>query len=172
MASPAPARKLSRLNPIERRMSKFLRQPPSIRTAAAAIVTVTTLIVVVSGLLIRVLDHHEYPSIWIGMWWALQTVTTVGYGDVTPKNAAGKFVGAIVMLEGIAFLAITTAAITSTFVTRAEGERANAVSEAEGTRENHVDARFDELAAQLERLEALVRRLDQSAEPGATRPVS
>jgi hypothetical protein len=35
-----------------------------------------------------------------------------------------------------------------------------------------VDARFDELSAQLERLEALVRGLDQSAEPGATRPVS
>ena len=39
----------------------------------------------------------------------LQTVTTVGYGDVTPKDTAGKIVGAIVMLEGIAFLAIVTA---------------------------------------------------------------
>jgi voltage-gated potassium channel len=161
-------RRVSRLNPIERRMSKFLREPPSIRSAAAAIVTVTTLIVVVSGVLIRVLDHHEYPSIWIGMWWALQTVTTVGYGDVTPKNASGKFVGAIVMLEGIAFLAITTAAITSTFVARAEAERADAAAHVE----DHVDARFDELTAQLERLESLVRGLDQSGDPGATRPVS
>jgi voltage-gated potassium channel len=169
---PTPPRGIWRLNPIERRMSKFLRQPPSIRAAAAAIVTVTTLIVVVSGLLIRVLDHHEYPSIWIGMWWALQTVTTVGYGDVTPRNAAGKFVGAIVMLEGIAFLAITTAAITSTFVTRAEGERADAVAEADEGRIDRVDARFDELAAQLERLESLVRGLDQSADPGATKPAS
>ncbi len=67
----------------------------------------------------RVLDHREYPNIFIGMWWAIQTVTTVGYGDVTPKAVAGRIVAAIVMLEGIAFVAIVTAAVTSTFVARA-----------------------------------------------------
>ena len=66
------------------------------------------------------IDHREYSSIWQGMWWSLQTVTTVGYGDVTPKDTAGKIVGAVVMLEGVAFLAIITAAITSTFVTHAQ----------------------------------------------------
>ena len=76
MTTPTPRKRIAQLNPIERRMSKFLRQPPSIKSAAAAIVTVTTIIVVASGVLIRVLDHREYPSIWIGMWWALQTVTT------------------------------------------------------------------------------------------------
>ena len=42
----------------------------------------------------RVLDHKEYPNIFIGMWWAIQTVTTVGYGDVTPKAVAGRIVAA------------------------------------------------------------------------------
>ena len=60
----------------------------------------------------------------MGMWWAIQTVTTVGYGDVTPKAVAGRIVGTFVMLEGIAFLAIITAAITSTFVARAGREYA------------------------------------------------
>ena len=39
------------------------------------------------------------------MWWALQTVTTVGYGDVAPTQLVGRLVGAVVMLEGIAFIA-------------------------------------------------------------------
>ena len=74
-------------------MSKFLREPPSIRIAASLIVTATAVVVVGGGVLIRVLDHSEYPNVWVGMWWALQTVTTVGYGDVTPRHASGRFVG-------------------------------------------------------------------------------
>ena len=78
-----------RPNLIDRRMSKFLREPPSVRIAASVIVTATALVVVGGGLLIRLLDHSEYPTIWLGMWWAIQTVTTVGYGDVTPTNFTG-----------------------------------------------------------------------------------
>jgi voltage-gated potassium channel len=114
---------VSRPNPIERRMTRFLREPVSVRNAASVIVVTTLVVVVGAGVAIRILDHHEYSSIWLGMWWALQTVTTVGYGDVTPTNPTGRFVGAFVMLEGIAFLAIVTAAITSTFVARAEAQR-------------------------------------------------
>src|SRR4249919_3520183 len=127
------ARVASRPNPVERRMSKFLREPPSIRTAASVIVTATAAVVIVGGILIRVLDHSEYSSIWVGMWWALQTVTTVGYGDVTPAHPSGRIVAAFVMLEGIAFLAIVTAAITSTFVARATAEHDAATAQDELT---------------------------------------
>ena len=41
-------------------------------------------------MLISVIDREEYPDVGIGMWWALQTVTTVGYGDVTPTHVAGR----------------------------------------------------------------------------------
>ena len=67
-------------------MTRFLREPPSVRTAASVIVVATAVVVIGSGVLMRVLDHSEYPNIWVGMWWALQTVTTVGYGDVTPET--------------------------------------------------------------------------------------
>ena len=104
-------------------MNRFLREPISVRNAASVIVTATFIVVVGGGIAIRAIDHREYSSIWEGMWWSVQTVTTVGYGDVTPKDTAGKIVGVIVMLEGIAFLAIVTAAITSAFVTRAQREQ-------------------------------------------------
>jgi hypothetical protein len=149
-------RQAPRPNLMERRMSKFLREPPSIRMAASVIVTATALVVVGGGVLIRILDHSEYSNIWVGMWWALQTVTTVGYGDVTPKHASGRFVGVIVMLEGIAFLAIITAAITSSFVARAERERAVAEGADEAAFEARLDARFDDLTLRFERLEAIL----------------
>lgn len=141
-------------------MSRFLREPPSIRIAASVIVTATALIVVGGGVLIRLIDHSEYPSIWVGMWWALQTVTTVGYGDVTPKHASGRFVGVVVMLEGIAFLAITTAVITSTFVARAEQERAIAEDVEDAALERRLDARFDELERRFDRLESRFGEVD------------
>jgi voltage-gated potassium channel len=154
-------REAARPNLVERRMSKFLRQPPSIRLAAGVIVTATTIVVVGGGILIRVLDHTEYPNIWVGMWWSLQTVTTVGYGDVTPKHASGRLVGAVVMLEGIAFLAIITAAITSSFVARAEREQALAEGKDEAAFEARLDARFDELTARFDRLEAMLGEEEQ-----------
>ncbi len=140
-------------------MTRFLREPVSVRNAANVIVTATATVVVAGGILMRVLDHDEYPNIWRGMWWALQTVTTVGYGDVTPTHTSGRIVAAFVMLEGIAFLAILVAAITSTFVGRAEHEREQAEAAEEESSEQRIDARFDDLAARLERVEAMLARL-------------
>ena len=130
-------------------MSKFLREPPSVRLAAGVIVTATALVVVASGVLMRVLDHSEYANVWVAMWWGIQTVTTVGYGDVTPKHPIGRLVGVGVMLEGIAFLTITTAVITSTFVARAQAER----SDAEHEENVEVLRRLDELNERFDRLE-------------------
>lgn len=143
-------------------MSKFLREPPSIRTAASVIVVATLIVVVGGGALMRVLDHHEYASIWIGMWWSIQTVTTVGYGDVTPKDPTGRVVAALVMLEGIAFVAIITAAITSTFVARAQEERLAVAADAEDSHEDRTNARFDELTEQLDQLKSMLRELGAS----------
>ena len=153
-------REAPRPNPIERRMSKFLREPPSVRTAASVIVTATALVVIGGGILIRVIDHSEYSNIWVGMWWSIQTVTTVGYGDVTPKHVSGRLVGALVMLEGIAFLAIITAAITSSFVARAEREQALAEGVEGAALEERLNARFDDLGERFDRLESMLRESD------------
>lgn len=139
-------------------MTRFLREPVSVRNAANVIVVATGVVVVASGIGIRLLDHQEYPNIWRGMWWALQTVTTVGYGDATPTRTSGRIVASFVMLEGIAFVAILVAAITSTFVARAEGERERAEHEADQSGEERIDARFDDLAERLDRVEAMLTR--------------
>ena len=76
----------------------------------------------------------------------------------SPADSSPRFV----MLEGIAFLAIITAAITSTFVARAQSERAAAEDADEETQEARVEARFDDLDERLDRLESMLRELGKS----------
>jgi len=152
---------MARIVLIERQMQRFLRKPVSVRSAASVIVTSTAVIVVASGLLMRLLDHKEYPNVFIGMWWAIQTVTTVGYGDVTPKAVGGRIVASFVMLEAIALVAIVTAAITSTFVARASHLQEAGAAQAEQKREAEIESRFDDLAERLDRLETMVRSLTE-----------
>jgi voltage-gated potassium channel len=150
-----------RPNLVERRMSRFMREPVSVRTAASVIVTATVGIVVLSGAAIRALDHAEYTSIWEGMWWALQTVTTVGYGDVTPQNVAGRLVAGAVMLAGVALVAVVTAAVTSNFVARAQAQL-----DAEDTAEDdlvahRVDAQLRDITSRLDRVEQMLSALSE-----------
>lgn len=66
-------------------------------------------------------------SAWDGVWWAMTTVTTVGYGDYAPKTDAGRLLAVAVMLVGIGFVAILTAAAAERFMRsrqEAEAERA------------------------------------------------
>src|SRR4051812_47650885 len=146
-----------RWNFVEHSMSRVLQEPPSVRKACGVIVSATAIVVVGSGLLMRLLDPSEYPNIWRGMWWALQTVTTVGYGDVTPTHRSGRIVGAFVMLEGIALVAIITAAITSTFVARAAHERALAEDAEDAVFEKRMERRLDEFGRRFDELEAILR---------------
>src|SRR5262245_19059565 len=120
---------MGRFNIVERRVARFLHQPPSVREAAAVIVMATASVVVAAGLLMTIIDHDEYPTLGLGLWWALQTVQTVGYVDTVPSHPAGLVVALVVMLEGIAFIAIITAVITSTFVARAEREHERELAE-------------------------------------------
>ena len=146
-------------NVADRMIDRYLRDPKSVRRAMGVIVTATTIVVIGAGALMRLVDHREYASIWAGMWWAIQTVTTVGYGDVTPKEPNGRIVATFVMLEGIAFLSIVTASITSTFVERASRDRNNDESLHEQRVEERLASMDEELRAtreQLTRLESLL----------------
>jgi len=125
-----------------------------VRGATAVIVTATFVVVVGAGVLMTVIDNAEFPDIGIGLWWAVQTVTTVGYGDVAPKDVSGRLLGTFVMLEGTAFIAIVTAVITSSFISRAQAER-DAVQRSDDVSDREaMERRFDELERKIDALAA------------------
>jgi voltage-gated potassium channel len=132
---------------LERRLDRVLARASSPRGAGVVIATVSTSITVGAGILMTVADHDNFPSIGSGLWWSVQTVTTVGYGDHVPTTVAGRLVASLVMLVGIGFLTVITAAITSTFVSRSHREQApiGAATSAPEPRE---------IAERLERIEA------------------
>ena len=58
----------------------------------------------------------DFKTLWDGVWWAVVTVTTVGYGDAYPTTVQGRLIGIVLMLVGIGFLSLLTAAVASRFV--------------------------------------------------------
>jgi voltage-gated potassium channel len=76
----------------------------------------TLFIVVVAGAAQATFDANEFPSVWDSVWWAAVTVTTVGYGDLYPKDVEGRIIAIFVMLLGIGFLSVLTAAVASRFI--------------------------------------------------------
>lgn len=117
-----------------------------------AVAALTLCMTLVSGTLIHLVDHDEFPTLGEGLWWAAQTVTTVGYGDVVPHALAGRLVAVYVMLTGIAFLTVSTAAISATLIANARG-RARAEAD-----EVVLEARLAEICDRLERIEASMSR--------------
>jgi hypothetical protein len=108
------------------------------------------------GLLVRLTDPEAITSIGTGLWWALQTVTTVGYGDIVPNSTAGRLTAAVVMLAGLSLLAVTTAAVTNAFVQAAARRRGR-------ERDDRVLAELTALRAELAELAA--------ASPPPRRPI-
>jgi voltage-gated potassium channel Kch len=129
----------------------LLRESLTARRAAGIIAGFTVLITVAGGMLERVVDRQEFPTIGRGLWFALQTVTTVGYGDVTPKQSDGRFIGAVVMLTGLGFLAVITASVTASLV-ESSRRRYAAQSDLDETR------RLEDLSERLARIEAALER--------------
>jgi voltage-gated potassium channel len=133
---------------LEQRLDRVVARAASPRGAAVVIATVSTSITVAAGILMTVADRKGFPSIGSGLWWAVQTVTTVGYGDHVPTTVAGRLVAAVVMLVGIGFLTVITAAITSTFVSRSRREQTLSGPS------SPTEEQLRQIARRLERIEA------------------
>ncbi len=119
------------------------------RDAAYLIVMLWLLAVTVWGVVEHFVDSASFPTVWLGMWWALETVTTVGYGDYVPQTTAGRVIATFLLLGGLAFLSVATAVITSGFVALRERR----------TREAGEDPVIERLDAIATRLDALEREL-------------
>ena len=84
------------------------------------------------------------------LWWAIVTVTTVGYGDVIPTSSAGRIIAGFLMVAGVSAIPITTSLVVSVFVSRAQAQQ----------RARDAEMR-EELMARLERIErSLIARTD------------
>lgn len=78
---------------------------------------VVGIMLIVSSLFIYTVEHDAQPEAFAnafsGLWWAVATLTTVGYGDIYPVTVLGRFFGAIIALLGIGMVAIPTGIISS-----------------------------------------------------------
>jgi voltage-gated potassium channel len=120
---------------------------PSTARRAGLVIGATTLAVSIAGaVLITVFDRDQFPSFGAGLWWSVQTITTVGYGDHVPTDTRGQIVAGAVMLTGIAFVAVVTAAISAAFVQAARRRRGR-----------NTD---DLVLERLERIERLLQELE------------
>jgi voltage-gated potassium channel len=134
--------------PARLRLVNFLsRKPLTGPRAAWIIASITVSVTIISGVLIHFTDKKNYPDIGDGLWWAIQTVTTVGYGDLVPTSTTGRFAAALVMVVGIGFLTVTTAAITSAFLESARRRF-------EATRTDTLSAKLDQIGTRLDVIEA------------------
>jgi voltage-gated potassium channel Kch len=139
--------------PIGRAWVRFVTDPASTRNAIVLIIVANLTTVLIGGILVWLIDRHEFQELSTAFWYTLQTITTVGYGDVTPRDMSGRAVGAAVMLLGIASLSILTATITSSFIEARQADRQVLDDADETAYRVRLEARLDELLERLDRIE-------------------
>jgi voltage-gated potassium channel len=93
-------------------LAKFLRLHVVVR-----IFLLASFIMIIFGYIIHLIEPNNFPSVFDGIWWAVVTAATIGYGDYVPETFAGRITGIILMLVGIAivssyFVTLATVAVT------------------------------------------------------------
>ena len=149
MTEGSPKRRTERPALIERRINKIA----DARSITLALATTFLGLALAGGVAIRFLDENSFPTFGQAIWWALQTVTTVGYGDVVPSGGTGKVIGGIEMILGVSFISFLTAGVTSVIVQRAQDRRHHEErAQAEHDVQRLMDA-LDEVRAAIGQLE-------------------
>ena len=153
MSAPEPRPKV-KSSIVERRVQKIANA----RSVVVGLAFTFVVLAVAAAIVMMFVDQKNFPSFGLALWWALQTITTVGYGDVVPTTTAGRVVGGVEMVLGVSFIAFVTAGVTSTVIQRsgAGARETERVQQAEDT-QKIVDMLVDTRAA----IAALDQRLDR-----------
>jgi voltage-gated potassium channel len=130
-----------------RRAGGRVVQRVTIFAICAAVVVMATSAVVVYDAERRA-PHPSIKTLGDSMWWALSTVTTVGYGDAVPTTVTGRLMAGVLMLTGIALVGVVTAAVAAWFV--------NVVRTAATESTAPIAAGEADLAAELAEIKSLV----------------
>jgi voltage-gated potassium channel len=102
--------------------------------------------------------NDQVHNSWDGLWWAISTMTTVGYGDVSPETNSGRMIAIVVMVVGIGFLTMLIGSVAQRFIEPVVREAETEVERELDVAESDVRAELREIAA---RLQALERRLGE-----------
>jgi voltage-gated potassium channel len=139
---------------IERRVQRIAHA----RSLTIGLAATFVVLALVGAVVMRIADSDNFPNLGLAVWWALQTVTTVGYGDVVPTTVFGRVIGGIEMVLGVSFIAFLTAGVTSTVIHRRE----EGTTEAERVRrDGDVQTILDALTQTRQTIEGLDERLAQ-----------
>ena len=126
---------------LERKISRFLRT-----NGLIYILYVNIFIVLVGSSILSVVEEKSFSD---SLWWALVTVTTVGYGDIIPVSLFGKWIAVLLMLVGIGTIGMLTSALTNFFVKDNPDEQIK------------LDKLQDELSSQRLLLEKQSEKIDE-----------
>ncbi len=93
--------------------TSFLRLPTLVR-----ILTMAILLVLFFGIMIHIIEPDSFPTVFEGIWWAIITTSTVGYGDYSPETFLGRIVGIFLIFIGAGFLSTYFITLATTAVSR------------------------------------------------------
>ena len=145
------------------RFHRRVRAAVSSRRAFVYLSVATFVLAIGAGLLMRVFDEGEFKSAGDGVWWAIVTISTVGYGDVVPSSGWGRAIGSVVLVSGVTLVAFLTATVTSAFVAN---DQADLDAEADKKRAAEHDETRQLLKTISARLDEIEKRLDGDATSG------
>ncbi|MEA3321447.1 MAG: potassium channel family protein [Bacillota bacterium] len=86
-----------------------------VKTNNFAIVLVSILVIAGSSLTMHLLEPETFPTVFEGLWWTMTTVTTVGYGDVSPQTVAGKSFAMFLFIFGIGLIGVLIGKVVNLF---------------------------------------------------------
>jgi len=105
-----------------RALRLFLASLRDVLDLVMVVVAAIAVIAVIAGNLIHLIEPQTFENAFVGSWWGVVTMTTVGYGDLVPVTALGKAAAAGLMFVGITMFALLTATVSAK-VTQALGQR-------------------------------------------------